>query len=82
VFVNIALVRFNKNNTEKKTFTKTSIHLMFFSYMEHLLKPLYPIEEVITEFFLKILTNFVTAKTSAKICARMHSPWSAGFIFS
>jgi hypothetical protein len=45
--------------------------------MEHLLKPslkpLQPIEEVVAKFFLKILPNFVTLKTSTRRC----SPCSA-----
>jgi hypothetical protein len=50
----------------KKTFATTSARPFFFSYMEHPLKPLQRIEEVVVEVFW---SNFVTLKTSARRCS-------------
>jgi hypothetical protein len=46
-----APMRFDSENTGKKTSATTFDHPIFFSYMEHLLKPLLQTMEVIAEFF-------------------------------
>jgi hypothetical protein len=42
--------------------------------MEHSLKPIQQIEEVVAEDFLKILANFATLKTFTKTSTRRCSP--------
>jgi hypothetical protein len=64
-FCNTTPMCFDKNNTKK-----TSIHPIFFGYIEHPLKPPWSIEEVVAKFFLKILSNFVTLKISTKTSTR------------
>jgi hypothetical protein len=65
VFFNTAPVCFDKKTPKKKKpLLQPPPAQIFFSYIEHLLKPLQPIEEVVAEVFLKIFPNFVTLKTS------------------
>jgi hypothetical protein len=73
-------VRFDNKSTEKETSPTTSSCPIFFSYMEHplkpLLKPLHPIDEVVVEVFFKNFPHFVTLKTSTKTFSIRCSPCS------
>jgi len=42
--------------------------------MEHLLKPLQPIEKVVVEVFLKFFPNFVALKASSRSCYPCSDP--------
>jgi hypothetical protein len=69
MFFNTTLVCFDKKSNGKKTSTTTSFHPNVFGYMEHSLKPLQPIEEVVVEvFFFFNFPNFVTLKNSSRRC--------------